>query len=197
LRAKSQAKLEHGQEILSRHVEQRGKALEKMWLKRARAKHQCGEPGSSKTKISVCPEDLCPIHPMAGHTWSKCYSNASRYKDAKKSAIATNKVQKKKEKVQEANAANIALAAERLINNNNSFISDGELMAEVCCFEQMDTNLMDATAIDSTVTCMSAFNESVAHHLNELTLDAFQREVATNIPSTEFIDVLTQYCDDS
>jgi hypothetical protein len=44
---------------------------------------------------------------------------------------------------------------------------------------------------------MSAFNESVTHHLNELTLDAFQHEVATKILSTEFIDVFTRYCDDS
>jgi hypothetical protein len=41
------------------------------------------------------------------------------------------------------------------------------------------------------------FNESVTHHLNEVTLDAFQHEVATNILSTEFIDVFTRYCDDS
>jgi putative N-acetylmannosamine-6-phosphate epimerase len=33
--------------------------------------------------------------------------------------------------------------------------------------------------------------------LNELTLDAFQHEVTTNILSTEFINVFTQYCDDS
>jgi hypothetical protein len=33
--------------------------------------------------------------------------------------------------------------------------------------------------------------------LNELTLNAFQREVATNFLSNEFIDVFTQYCDDS
>jgi hypothetical protein len=104
-------------------------------------------------------------------------------------------VQKKKDKVQEANVTNIA--TECVINNNNSYISDSKLLAEICCFEQLDTDLMDATAIDSTVTGMSAFNGSVTHHLNELTLDAFQHEVATNILSTEFIDVFTQYCDDS
>jgi hypothetical protein len=104
----------------------------------------------------------------------------------------SNKVHKKKEKVQEANAADIALAAERVINDDESFISDSELM-EVCCFEQLDTDLMEATATDSTATGMSAFNESVTHHLNELTLDAFQHEVATNILSTEFIDVFTRY----
>jgi hypothetical protein len=106
--------------------------------------------------------------------------------------VATNKVQKKKEKVQEANAADIALAAERVINDDKSFISDGELL-EVCCFKQLDTDLMEATATDSTATGMSAFNESVTHHLNELT---FQHEVATNILSTEFINVFTRYCDD-
>jgi hypothetical protein len=56
---------------------------------------------------------------------------------------------------------------------------------------------MEATATDLTATGMSAFNKSVTHHLNELTLDAFQHEVATNILSTEFLDVFTQYCDDS
>jgi hypothetical protein len=40
-------------------------------------------------------------------------------------------------------------------------------------------------------------DESVTHHLNELTLDAFQHEVATNFLSNEFINVFTQYCDDS
>jgi hypothetical protein len=40
-------------------------------------------------------------------------------------------------------------------------------------------------------------DESITHHLNELTLDAFQREVATNFLSNEFIDVFTQYCDDN
>jgi hypothetical protein len=44
---------------------------------------------------------------------------------------------------------------------------------------------------------MSAFTKSITHHLNELTLDAFQHEVVTNILSTEFINVLTRYCDDS
>jgi hypothetical protein len=144
-----------------------------MRSKRARAKNQRGEPGSSKTKMNV----------MAGHTWSKCYSNASRYKDAKKSTGATTKVQKKKEKEQEANVSDIALDAERVINNDESFISDSELM-EVCCSEQLDIDLMETTATDSTATGMSAFNESVTHHLNELTLDAY-------ILSTEFIDVFT------
>jgi hypothetical protein len=88
------------------------KAAEKMRSKHARAKHQHSNPSSPKTEISVHPEDLCPIHPMAGHTWSKCYSNAGCYKDTNKSA-ATNKVKKKKEKVQEANVSNIALATER------------------------------------------------------------------------------------
>jgi hypothetical protein len=183
LQAKSRAKLERGQEILSCCMAQRAKAAEKMRSKRARAKHQRGEPSSPKTKISVWPEDLCPIHPMADHTRSKCYSNAGWYKDAKKST-ATTKVQKKKDKVQEANVTNIALATEHVINNNGSFISDSKLMAEVCCFKQLDTNLMDATAIDSKATGMSAFNRSVTHHLNELTLDAFWHKVAT-----KFIDV--------
>jgi hypothetical protein len=49
---------------------------------------------------------------------------------------ATNKVQKKKEKGQVANVSNIALAMEHVINNDNSLISDSEMMAEVCCFEQ-------------------------------------------------------------
>jgi hypothetical protein len=84
-----------------------------------------------------------------------------------------------------------------VINDNNSFISDGKLMVEICYFEQLHTNLMDATAIDVTATGMSAFDKSITHHLNELTLDAFQREVTTNILSSEFIDVFTQYCDDS
>jgi hypothetical protein len=170
-----------------------------MRSKCAGAKHQHGDPSSPKNKISVCPEDLGPIHPMAGHTWTECYTNAACHKDAKKS-VATTKVHKKKENIQEAIVSNIALATERVINNNNSFISD-KLMAEVYCFEQLDTDLMDATAIDSTATGTSASNdssqvhigldESVTHHLNELTLDAFQHEVTTNILSTEFIDVFT------
>jgi hypothetical protein len=163
------------------------KAAEKMRLECARAKHQCSEPSSSKTKVNVLPEDMCPIHPMAGHTWSKCYSNEGWYKDTKKST-ATNKVQKKKKKVQEANVSNIALATERVINDDNSFILDGKLMAEVCCFEQLDTNIMDATVTDLTAAGMSVLNKSVTHHLNELTLGAFQ---TTNILSTEFIDVFT------
>jgi hypothetical protein len=99
------------------------KAEEKMRSKCAGAKHQHGNPSSPKNKISVCPEDLGPIHPMAGHTWTECYSNAACHKDAKKS-VATTKVHKKKENVQEANVSNIALANEHVINNDNSFISD-------------------------------------------------------------------------
>jgi hypothetical protein len=66
---------------------------------------------------------------------------------------------------------------------------------------------MDATTVDLTATGTSAshdssqvhigLDESVTHHLNELTLNAFQHEVATNFLSNEFIDVFTQYCDDS
>jgi hypothetical protein len=137
LRAKTRAKLEHGREILSCRAAQHAKAVEKMRLKRAGAKHQRGEPGSSETKMYVCPEDPCPIHLMAGHTWSECYSNASRNKDAKKGTGATTKVQKKKEKEQEANVADIALGAEHMIDDNESFISDSKLM-EVCCSEQLD-----------------------------------------------------------
>jgi hypothetical protein len=206
LRAKVQAKLERGQEILSQHTAWHLKAEEKMRSKHAGAKHQRSDPRSPKNKISVRPEYLCPIHPMAGHTWSECFYNAARHKDAKKN-VATTKVHKKKDEVQEANVSNIALGNDHFINDNNSFISDSELMAGVCCFEQLDTNLMDATAVDSTATGTSAskdssqehigLDESITHHLHELTLDAFHHEVTTNIFSTEFIDVFTQYSDDN
>jgi hypothetical protein len=156
-----------------------------------------------KNKISVGPEDPCPIHPMARHTWGECFSNVCN-KDVKNNTTTT-KVNQKKEKVLEANMVNIAPGNECGINDNNSFILDGELMAEVCCFEQ-DTDLMEI-ATDATATGMSAsvdssqehncLYESITHHLNELTLDAFQREVNTNILSTEVIDVFTQYCDDN
>jgi hypothetical protein len=139
---------------------------------------------------------------MAGHTWGECFLNVHN-KDVKKNA--TTKLNKNKEKVKRANVVNVAPGNQRSINDNNSFISDGEIMAEVCCFEQ-DTNLMDL-ATDATATGMSVsidssqericLGESVTHHLNELTLDAFQHEVKTNILSTEFIDVFTRYCDDS
>jgi hypothetical protein len=105
------------------------------------------------------------------------------------------------------NVSNIALATERVINDDNSLISDSEMMAEVCCFKQLDADLMDMTAVDSTATGTSlshdlsqvhiSLDESVTHHLNELTLDAFQREVAANFLSNEFIHVFAQYCDDS
>jgi hypothetical protein len=177
-----------------------------MGLKCTGAKHQHGDPNSPKHKHSVRPEDPCPIHPMAGHTWGKWYTNAVQHKDAKKNST-TNKVHKKKEKGQEADVSNIALATEHVINNDNSLISDGEMMAEVCCFKQLDANLMDRTAVDLTATGTSLslnssqvhinLDESVTHHLNELTLDAFQHEVATKFLSNEFIDVFTQYCGDS
>jgi hypothetical protein len=54
---------------------------------------------------------------------------------------------KKKEKEQEGNVADIALATDRVINGDESFISDGELM-EVCCGEQLDIDLMETTATD-------------------------------------------------
>jgi hypothetical protein len=175
------------------------KAEEKMRLKCAGAKHLHGDPNSPKHKHGVRPEDLCPIHSMAGHTLGECYTNAGRHKDTKKNG-ATNKVHKKKEKGQEANVSNIALATERVINNDNSLISDGEMMAVVCCFEQLDADLMETTAVDLTATGTSSshnssqvhidLDESVTHHLNELTLDAFQHEMATNCLSNEFIDVL-------
>jgi hypothetical protein len=141
-------------------------------------------------------DDNCPIHKRV----------LGRYKDAKKNG-ATNTVHKKKEKGQEANVSNIALAMERIINDDNSLISVGEIMTEVCCFEQLDANLMETTAVDSTATGTSSshdspqvhinLDESVTHHLNEFTLHAFQRKVATNFLSNEFIDALTQYCDAS
>jgi hypothetical protein len=103
------------------------------------------------------------IHPMAGHMWGKCYTNAGQNKDAKKNG-ATNKVHKKKEKGQEANVSNIALATERIINDDNSLISDGEMMTEVCCFEQLDTNLMETNAVDSTATGTSSSHDSSQVH---------------------------------
>jgi hypothetical protein len=146
---------------------------------------QHGNPNSPKHKHSVCPEDLFPVDPMAGHTWGKCYTNAGQHKNAKKNGT-TNKVHKKKEKGQEANVSNMALATEHVINVDNSLISDSEMMAEVCCFKQLDADLMDMTAVDLTVTGMPLshdssqvhinLDESVTHHLNELTLDAFQCE---------------------
>jgi hypothetical protein len=114
-------------------------------------------------------------------------------------------VHKKKEKGQEANVSNIALATEHIINNDNSLISDSEMMTEVCWFKQLDANLMETTAVDLTATGTSHnssqvhinLDESFTHHLNELTLDAFQRKVATNFLSNEFINAFMQYCDDS
>jgi hypothetical protein len=38
-------------------------------------------------------------------------------------------------------------------------------------------------------------DEYVTHHLNELMLNAFQHEVATNFLSDEFVNALKQYCD--
>jgi hypothetical protein len=105
-----------------------------MRLKRAGAKHQHGDPNSPKHKHGVCPEDHCPIHPMAGHTWGLM--------QAAKKISATNKVHKKKEKGQEANVSNIALATEHIINNDN------KMMTEVCCIEQLDANVMETTAVD-------------------------------------------------
>jgi hypothetical protein len=133
---------------------------------------------------------------MGGHNWGKC---------SVKRNVATTKMKKKMEKAQEANVMTVALGNDCRINNDDSFISDGKLMAEVCCFEQ-DTNLIEI-ATDAIATGMSASNdspqehihvdESVTHHLNELTLDAFKHEVNTNILSPEFIDVFTRFCDDN
>jgi hypothetical protein len=93
--AKAQAKLDCGQEILSQHATQCLKAEEKMRLKRAGVKHQHGNPNSPKNKYRVCPEDLCPIHPMTGHNWGEWYTNAGRHKDVKKNHVATNRKKKK------------------------------------------------------------------------------------------------------
>jgi hypothetical protein len=75
LQAKSQAKLECGWEILSQHAAKHAKAEEKMRLKCTGAKHQHGNPNFPKHKHGVRPADHCPIHPVAGHTWGKCYTN--------------------------------------------------------------------------------------------------------------------------
>jgi hypothetical protein len=90
--------------------------------------------------------------PHAGHTWSKCFSNVCN-KDIKKNATTT-KVNKKKEKVQEANVANIALGKDHVINDDNSFLLDGEPISEVCCLED-DLVLMDLRT-DLTVTVPEA-----------------------------------------
>jgi hypothetical protein len=55
LQAKSRAKLNHGQEILSRRAAKRAKAAEKMRLKHVGAKHQRGDPNSPKHKPGVRP----------------------------------------------------------------------------------------------------------------------------------------------
>jgi hypothetical protein len=93
------------------------------------------------------------------HMWGKCYTSVGRNKDAKNNST-TNKVHKKKEKRQEANVSNITLATERVINNDNHLISDGEMMAEVRCFEQLDADLMETTTVDSTATGTSSSHDS-------------------------------------
>jgi hypothetical protein len=118
--------------------------------------------------------------------------------------------EQEKEKVQEANVANIALGENCVTNDDNSIISDGELMSKVCCLEDAGLVLMDIET-DLTVTVPKAgevlkkgmsvshdlhqeptcLDESVTHHLNEFTLNAFQHEVNTNSHSTEFINVFT------
>jgi hypothetical protein len=177
------------------------KAEEKMRLKRTGAKHQHGDPNSPKRKQGVCSEDPYPIHPMAGLTWGECYTNTGRNKDAKTNGATSNKVHKKKEKGQEAKVSTIALATERIINDDcNSLISDSDMVDEACFFEQLNADLKQMTGMslshDSSQVHID-LDKPVTHHLNELTLNACQHEVATNFLSIEFIDVFTQYCDDS
>jgi hypothetical protein len=99
------------------------------------------------------------------------------------------------EKGQEANVSNIALVTKHVINDDcNSLISDSEMMTEVCCFEQSDYSTEKGTSSSHDLLQVHInLDNSVTHHLNELTLDAFQHKVATNFLSHEFIDAFTQY----
>jgi hypothetical protein len=65
-------------------------------------------------------------------------------------------------------------------------------------FEQSDYSTVKGTSSshDSSQVHIN-LDESVTHHLNELTLGAFQHKVATNFLSHEFIDAFMQYCEDS
>jgi hypothetical protein len=117
--------MEKGQALLAQHMAWCSKMDGYSKTKWAGPKHQQGELQLVKNKISVGPEDLCPIHPMAGHTWGKCFLNVCN-KDVKKNTTTT-KVNKKKEKVQEADVMNVAPGNKHRINDNDSFISDGWL----------------------------------------------------------------------
>jgi hypothetical protein len=93
LQAKAWAKLEHGHVLLSWWVALHAKFEDHVKAKQAGHKHQQGSPVSTKQKTSVSTEDPCPIHVMAGHTWSECFLNACN-KDIKKNMTTTTRFMK-------------------------------------------------------------------------------------------------------
>jgi hypothetical protein len=88
---------------------------------------------------------------------------------------------------------------------NDHVLLNSELAAEVCCLETLNPDLMDCTSIKLTmpvaeqaepigmpndsIQVLVSLQESVTHHLNELSLAAIQQEVNSNVLSNNLIDV--------
>jgi hypothetical protein len=49
---------------------------------------------------------------------------------------------------------------------------------------------------NDSIQVLVSLEESVTHHLNDLSLAAIQQEVYSNVLSNKFVNAFTQYCDD-
>jgi hypothetical protein len=181
--------------------------------------HKPGRPAKAKSSSNrVSSTDKCPIHPDGNHTWGDCYQ---ANKDKKIPAKGSSK--KGKTSTTLTHEANLLVVepAETAIDHAPSglvtAINESELTGDELSAYMLDsfnktlgrpsTHLTDlqkakaaddqkGTSFDSIQVLVGLEEESVTHHLDEISLSAEQQAVNRKVLNSEFLAVFTHYIDE-
>jgi beta-xylosidase len=124
----------------SKHYKSELKAEAKLRTQKSKEMKKCSRRISDDTK--------CPIHPMANHTWGKCYSNAAnKNKPKTNSEKAKKRPEKTKKDEVDGHAAHLAnnymsITLSTTAHGTQDFLST---TSEPCCQQAVNDNLMVST----------------------------------------------------
>jgi hypothetical protein len=190
--------------------------------KQDRQGHKSGGPAEAKGNSSnhVSSGDKCPIHPDGNHTWGDCYQNIAN-KDKKFPAKDSSKKGKTSTTLMhEANllvVEPVETATDHAPYGLVTVINKSELTGDELSAYMLDsfnktlgrpsTHLADlqkakaaddqkGTSFDSIQVLVSLEEESVTHHLDEISLSAEQQAVNRKVLNSEFLAMFTHYIDD-
>jgi hypothetical protein len=181
--------------------------------------HKPGGPAKAKSSSSNCvsPTDKCPIHPDGNHMWGDCYLNIANKDKKIPSKGSTEKGKMSTTLTHEANLLVIEPATDHAPSGLVTTINKSELTGDELSAYMLDlfnktlgrpsTHLADlqkakaaddhkGTSSDSIQVLISLEEESVTHHLDEISLSAKQQEVNCKVLNSEFLTVFTHYIDE-